>query len=212
MQAGGIIITSWIIAFIEQFGYISIFLLIALENVFPPIPSEIILAFGGFMTTHTELTVLGVVSVATAGSVFGAAILYFIGYKINAKKLDAVIGRYGGALGLKSNNLHQAFALFRRYKNWAVFLCRMIPIIRSLISIPAGMAGMKFKLFIFLTAAGTFLWNLLLVSIGAMLGESWEEALSFVRLYQEITYLIIVLAGAAYFVYRSIKKKRQGNK
>lgn len=201
-------ITNWIIAFIEHYGYISILLLIAVENIFPPIPSEIILAFGGFMTTHTELTVGGVILTATAGSIIGAAILYWIGSMLNAKKLDAVVSRYGGVLRLKSDHLHKAFSLFRRHRYWAVFLCRMIPIIRSLISIPAGMSKMKFKIFILLTAAGTLIWNTLLVGMGALLGESWEQVMAFVRIYQEVTYLLAAVLGVGYLLYKRLKSRK----
>lgn len=206
---GVIIITSWIIGFIGRFGYISIFALIAVENVFPPIPSEIILAFGGFMATYTELTVVGVVLTATAGSVLGASILYKAGSILNAKRLDAIIDRYGSALGLKTKNMHKAFSLFRQYRYWAVFLCRMIPIIRSLISIPAGMSKMNFRTFLLLTTAGTLIWNFLLVGVGAVLGESWEEVLVFINVYHEITYLFFILAGIAYVLHRIINKKKQ---
>jgi membrane protein DedA with SNARE-associated domain len=205
---GGIIITTWIIEFIERFGYLSIFALIAVENIFPPIPSEIILTFGGFMTTHTELTVIGVVLTATAGSILGAAILYKIGSLLNVKRLDSVIENYGGILGLKAKDIHKSFSLFRRYKYYAVFLCRMVPIVRSLISIPAGMTKMKFGTFILLTAAGTFLWNLLLVSVGAMLGESWERVLVFINVYHEITYIFLFLAVIAYVVYRILNRNK----
>ena len=202
-------ITSWIIEFIERFGYISIFVLIAVENIFPPIPSEIILAFGGFMTTNTELTVLGVVLTATLGSVLGATILYKIGSLLNIKRLDAVIDSYGSILGLRAKDMHKAFSLFRRFRYWAVFLCRMVPIVRSLISIPAGMTKMKFGVFILLTTAGTLIWNLLLVSVGAMLGESWEKVLGFINVYHEITYIFFILAAIAYLAYRIINKNKQ---
>lgn len=206
---GGIIITGWIIEFIESFGYISIFALIAVENIFPPIPSEIILTFGGFMTTHTELTVIGVVLTATAGSILGAAILYKIGSLLNVKRLDSFIENYGGMIGLKAKDMHRAFSLFRRFKYYAVFLCRMVPIVRSLISIPAGMTKMKFGVFILLTAAGTLIWNLLLVSVGAMLGESWEKVLVFINVYHEITYIFLFLAVIAYVVYRIMNRNKQ---
>jgi membrane protein DedA with SNARE-associated domain len=209
IDEGGIIITAWMMELIEQFGYASIFVLIAMENVFPPLPSEIILAFGGFVTTYTKLTILGVIAAATAGSVVGAAILYKIGSILNAKKLDAVINRYGGILGLKVENMHKSFSLFRRYSYWAVFLCRMIPIMRSLISIPAGMSKMNFRTFLILTTTGTLIWNSLLVSAGALLGKSWEDVLDFIRVYQEITYLLLFLTGTAYIVlYYKVKRKR----
>ena len=206
----GVTITIWIIEFIERFGYASIFALITVENIFPPIPSEIILAFGGFMTTHTELTVIGVALTATAGSVLGAAILYKIGSLLNAKRLDSLIDNYGGILGLKAKDMHNAFKLFRRFKYYAIFFCRMIPIVRSLISIPAGMTKMKFGVFMLLTTAGTLIWNLLFVIIGAMLGESWEEALVFINVYHEITYIFFILVAIAYLTYRFMIRNKKG--
>jgi membrane protein DedA with SNARE-associated domain len=179
------------------------------ENIFPPIPSEIILTFGGFMTTHTKLTVIGVILTATAGSVLGAAILYKIGSILSIKRLDAVIDRYGVILGLKAKDMHKAFSLFRRYRYYAVFLCRMVPIVRSLISIPAGMTKMKFGIFILLTTAGTLIWNILLVSAGAILGESWEKVLVFINVYHEITYIFFILAAIAYLGYRIINKNKR---
>ncbi|MDF2591724.1 MAG: alkaline phosphatase [Clostridia bacterium] len=202
-------ITSWIIEFIEKFGYLSIFLLIAIENIFPPIPSEVILTFGGFMTTHTKLTIPGVVLTATAGSTLGAAVLYKIGSLLNPKRLDAVIDNYGFVLGLKAKDMHKAFSLFRRFKYSAVFLCRMVPIVRSLISIPAGMTKMKFGVFVLLTTAGTLLWNLLLVSVGAIMGESWEKVLVFINIYHEITYLIFISAAIAYLIYRITNRNKK---
>src|SRR5690606_30525922 len=139
---------NWITDFMEQFGYIGIFLLIALENVFPPIPSEVILTFGGFMTTYSDLTMTGVIVAATLGSVLGAVILYGAGYMLNVDRLEAIIDKWGKYLRLKKEDVRKADAWFDKYGYWTVLFCRMIPLIRSLISIPAGMAKMKFGLFL----------------------------------------------------------------
>jgi membrane protein DedA with SNARE-associated domain len=112
-------------------------------------------------------------------------------------------------LGLKAKDMHKAFSLFRRYRYYAVFLCRMVPIVRSLISIPAGMTKMKFGIFILLTTAGTLIWNILLVSAGAILGESWEKVLVFINVYHEITYIFFILAAIAYLGYRIINKNKR---
>ena len=169
---------SWITDFMEQFGYIGIFLMIALENVFPPIPSEVILPFGGFMTTYTELTVVGVIIASTAGSVVGAVILYGIGLLLDVERLEKIIDRWGHILRVTKEDIHKADAWFDKYGVWTVFFCRMVPLIRSLISIPAGMSNMKFSLFLIFTFFGTLIWNIILVSIGAALGENWEESQS----------------------------------
>lgn len=198
---------EWIIGLMEQFGYIGIFFLILLENIFPPVPSEIILTFGGFMTTYTHLTIIGVISVATAGSVAGASILYGIGKLLNVERLEKMVNRWGHVLRLKVSDIHKADAWFDRYGYGAVFFGRMVPLIRSLISIPAGMSDMKFIPFLLYTTLGTLIWNVFLVSTGVILGKSWEKILTFMDVYSNITYAVIGLAVIA-FIFFWIRKKR----
>lgn len=199
---------QWIINFMEQFGYFGTFLMILLENVFPPIPSEVILTFGGFMTTNTDMTIIGVVTSATFGSVAGAVILYGIGRMLNVNKLEKIISRFGHILRVKVSDIQKANSWFTRYGYKAIFLCRMIPLVRSLISIPAGMANMKFNLFLFYTTVGTLIWNIALVSAGAVLGESWESVLGFMDVYSNIIYGILGLAIIAFCIMWFLKKKR----
>ncbi|CAH0347252.1 DedA family protein [Bacillus sp. CECT 9360] len=199
---------NWITDFMEQFGYLGIFLMIALENVFPPIPSEVILSFGGYMTTKTDLTVPGVVAAATIGSVVGAVILYGIGRLLDVERLEKIVDRWGHILRVTKADIHKADAWFDKYGYWTVFFCRMIPLIRSLISIPAGMSNMKFGLFLLFTTAGTLIWNIILVSVGAALGESWEDILSFMEIYSNIAYALIAV-GIVVFVILFIRKKRR---
>lgn len=199
---------NWIINFMEQFGYLGTFLMILLENVFPPIPSEVILTFGGFMTTNTDMTVIGVVTSATAGSVAGAAILYGIGRLLNVNKLEKIISRFGNILRVKVSDIQKANSWFARYGYKAIFFCRMIPLVRSLISIPAGMANMKFNLFLLYTTAGTLIWNIVLVSAGAMLGESWQSVLDFMNVYSSITYTILGLTFVVFCALWFLKRKR----
>ncbi|GIP48654.1 Inner membrane protein YqjA [compost metagenome] len=184
---------NWITDFMEQFGYFGVFLLIALENVFPPIPSEVILTFGGFMTTYTSMTPVGVIVFSTLGSVLGAVILYGIGYLVNVDRLEGWIERYGRFLRLKKEDIRRADAWFDRYGYWTVLFCRMIPLIRSLISIPAGMSKMKFGLFLLFTTIGTLIWNVALVLLGAAVGGSWEEIVAFMDVYSNIAYAVIAL-------------------
>ncbi|KZL89284.1 DedA family protein [Clostridium magnum] len=199
---------NWIINFMEQFGYLGTFLMILLENVFPPIPSEVILTFGGFMTTNTDMTVIGVVTSATAGSVAGAAILYGIGRLLNVNKLEKIISCFGNILRVKVSDIQKANSWFARYGYKAIFFCRMIPLVRSLISIPAGMENMKFNLFLLYTTAGTLIWNIVLVSAGAILGESWQSVLDFMSVYSSITYTILGLTFFVFCVLWFLKRKR----
>ena len=132
---------EWIKGLVEQFGYWGVFFLIAIENVFPPIPSEVILTFSGFLTYSTNLTVFGVVLVSTAGSVIGAVILYGIGLLLDVERLEKIIDKYGKVLRLTREDIYKADAWFDKYGIWTVLFCRVIPLVRSLISIPAGMSN-----------------------------------------------------------------------
>ncbi|MGM1047100.1 membrane protein DedA, SNARE-associated domain [Paenibacillus uliginis N3/975] len=199
---------NWITHFMEQFGYFGIFLMIALENVFPPIPSEVILTFGGFMTTYTDLTIPGVILAATLGSVIGAVILYGIGLLLDVERLEKIIDRWGHILRVKKEDIRRADAWFDKYGYWTVLFCRMVPLIRSLISIPAGMSNMKFGMFLLFTTLGTLIWNIILVSIGAALGESWEDILAFMDVYSNIAYAVIAVA-AIVFVVLFIRKRKK---
>ena len=159
----------------EQYGYPGLFFLIFLENVFPPIPSEVILPFGGFLTIHTSLHIPGVVFFARLGALAGAVVLYGVGALLNRERLTKLVeGKVGKILRLKGEDIAKADAWFRSKGRITVFFCRCVPVVRSLISIPAGMSRMKFSLFFLYTTAGTLIWNILLVSLGAFMGESWE--------------------------------------
>jgi membrane protein DedA with SNARE-associated domain len=199
---------SWITHFMEQFGYFGIFLLMCLENVFPPIPSELILTFGGFMTTYSDMNILGVIFSATGGSVLGAVILYGVGMLLGVERLLKIIDKWGKYLRIKQKDILKADDWFDRRGYWTVLFCRMIPLVRSIISIPAGMSNMKFPLFLFFTMVGTLIWNLILVTAGALLGNSWDKVLYYMGIYSNIIYCIL---GVLVFVYLiiTIKKKRK---
>ncbi|WP_404454119.1 DedA family protein [Virgibacillus necropolis] len=202
---------NWITDFMEQFGYLGIFLMMALENLFPPIPSEIVLPFGGFMTTYSHLSVVGVILAATAGSVIGAIILYGIGLMIDVERLEKIVDRWGHIIRIKKEDIQKADTWFDKYGYWTVLFCRMIPLIRSLISIPAGMSNMKFWLFLLFTTVGTLAWNIILVSVGAALGESWEDILEFMDVYSTVAYIIIatgMVLLVLLYIRRLAKRKR----
>jgi len=198
---------NWIIDIMNQFGYVGITLLIAIENIFPPIPSEVILTFGGFMTTHTSLTVWGVIIAATIGSLLGAIVLYGVGWFLSAELLGNLLeGRVGKILHFKKDDVYKASDWFNSKGKSTVLFCRCIPVIRSLISIPAGMAKMKFGVFCLLTTIGSFVWNIILVYLGVTAGASWEKIGAGTSLYTEITVIIlvviIVLLGLLYYIKR----------
>jgi membrane protein DedA with SNARE-associated domain len=183
----------WITETMDAYGYLGIFLLIALENLFPPIPSEVILTFGGFMTTTSGLSVIGVIAAATAGSVAGAICLYGVGKMLSVNRLEALIMRYGKIFRLKPEDIRKAYAWFDKYGAWAVFLGRLVPLIRSLISVPAGSAGMSFFPFLALTTIGSLIWNTALVYIGSAVGASWETIVGYMDLYSNAVYALLGL-------------------
>lgn len=199
---------NWITDIMNEYGYLGIMLLVALENVFPPVPSEIILTFGGFMTQTSNLTIFGVIMASTAGSVIGAVVLYCIGLLMDVENLEKIIEKWGHALRLTKKDIHRADNWFDRYGGWAVFLCRFVPLIRSLISLPAGMSNMKLVPFLLLSTLGTAIWNTVLVLLGASVGESWQVIVDYLDIYSTVIYIVLAISlGVILIIY--IKKRKQ---
>lgn len=201
-----------ILKLMGEYGNLAVFLLILIENLFPPIPSEVILTFGGVMTTCTEMTAAGVILAATAGSVSGAVVLYFVGRLIPAEVLGRLFsGRVGKLLHFDAGDVELAKTWFARKGTAAVFLCRLVPIVRSLISIPAGISQMRLVPFLFLTAAGSLLWNTVLVLLGKAAGDSWERVTEAFGIYSDV-FLMILGTGLllAVMMYRSREGRKQG--
>ena len=183
-----------VISIMNQFGYFGVFFLIAVENIFPPIPSEVILLFGGFMTTSTNLSVLGVIIAATLGSLLGAIVLYFVGKILNKERLKRIVsGKIAKVLRLKASDIESADHWFDTKGNKTVFFCRFIPIVRSLISIPAGMSEMPMLKFLIYTIAGSTIWNTVLIVIGNKVGENWVNILNIFENYSHITLIVLIL-------------------
>ena len=181
---------EFILSIMEQFGYLGVFLMIAIENIFPPIPSEVILLFGGFMTTYTKLNILGMVIASTFGSLIGALALYYIGRVFNKERLKKIIsGKIGKVLRLKNSDIDKADHWFDTKGNKTVFFCRFIPIVRSLISIPAGMSKMPMLKFLVYTILGSLIWNLVLIVIGSIVGENW---VSILNIFDTYSHLVVI--------------------
>lgn len=205
---------SWIIDIMEKFGYYGICFLIAIENLFPPIPSEVILTFGGFMTTFTTLTVWGVIISATIGSLLGAIILYGVGRILSPERLGKILdGKIGQLLHLKKEDVFKASDWFNKRGKTTVLFCRCIPVIRSLISIPAGMAKMQFGIFLLMTTIGSLVWNIILVYLGVTAGASWEKITASTDIYTKVTIVVLGLAFviAAFLFFKSRLKKDKKN-
>mgnify|MGYP005809012531 FL=1 len=205
---------QFIINAMEQFGYIGVFLLIAIENIFPPIPSEVILVFGGFMTTYTSLSIPIMVLAATLGSLLGAIVLYYIGKIFNKERLKRIVnGKVGKVLRLKASDIEKADKWFDTKGNKTVFFCRFIPIVRSLISIPAGMSEMPMKKFLLYTISGSLIWNTVLIIVGSIVGDKWETIVGYLDNFSNIILIILVIIFVvAMYYWFVIRKKKQSKK
>ena len=201
---------EFIISLMGQFGYFGVFFLIALENVFPPIPSEVILLFGGFMTTYTSLNIALMVVAATLGSLLGAIVLYYIGKILNKERLKRIVsGKVGKVLRLKEKDIDMADHWFDTKGNKTVFFCRFIPIVRSLISIPAGMSEMPMAKFLLYTTVGSAIWNTVLIVIGNRVGENWESILGVFDQYSHIVLILLILIFVLFIVWFYTKKQKK---
>lgn len=200
-----------ILSIMGKYGYIGVFLLIMIENVFPPIPSEVILLFGGFMTTYTKLSILGMTISSTIGSLLGAIILYYIGKIFNKDRLKKIIsGKVGKILRLRDNDIDNADRWFDNKGNKTVFFCRFIPLVRSLISIPAGMSEMPMFKFLLYTLFGSLIWNTVLIIVGSIVGDNWVRIVSILDTYSHIVVvtLFIIVVLCIYLFYKKRSKRK----
>ncbi|MDE5630099.1 MAG: DedA family protein [Bacilli bacterium] len=187
-----------IISIINKFGYIGILLLIAIENIFPPIPSEVILTFSGFIAESAELNIFLIIIYSTLGSVLGAIILYFFGVLLINSKISKL-------LHLKEENIKNSIATFKQKGIKSVFFCRLVPILRSLISIPAGLSKMNFPIFLALTTVGSLIWNTILILLGNMVGENYYLVADFISSYYKVIILAVIII---YIIIKRHKAKK----
>lgn len=199
---------QFVISMMEQFGYFGIFFLIFIENIFPPIPSEVVLLFGGFMTTNTQLHLLGMIIFSTLGSTAGAIVLYYIGKIFNKERLKRILsGKIGKVLRLKNSDIDKADHWFDTKGNKTVFFCRFIPVVRSLISIPAGMSEMPIPKFLIYTISGSLIWNMVLLFVGNKVGENWKAIVGIMSQYSHIILILLIICFIGFVIYYYSKKK-----
>lgn len=207
---------NFIIVLMNKYGYPGIFFLITIENLFPPIPSEVILTLGGFMTTYTSLHVIGVIFFSTLGSLFGAILLYFVGKLISPDRLlKFAAGKTGKILHLKAADIAKSITWFQKKGNKTVLYCRFVPILRSLISIPAGMSGMKQSIFLMYTTIGSVIWNSVLIILGRLVGNSWQSVTAVIAQYSFFTktlLLLLCLIAVASFYKKRFQNKKSGSR
>lgn len=194
---------SWIADTLAAMGYLGVALLTFVENIFPPIPSELVLPLAGYLVSQGAMTLPGAIAAGTAGSVLGALLFYGAGRRLGEERLKVFLDRHGRWLTLSRKDIEHPSEWFRRRGKVTVLVCRMIPGLRSLISIPAGIHAMPLPSFLLFTTIGTVMWTVLLVWAGYVLGANFERVKEFV---DPVTWLLLALAVALY-LWRVVRHK-----
>lgn len=217
MHLGDILnaINEWALGIISTLGYPGLGLVMFLENVFPPIPSEIVLPLAGWLTLgeDAQFTLVGVTIVGAIGSVVGAFFFYGLGRWFDEFRVRYLLQRFGKWFMLSEGDLDTALEWFDRFDEYVIFFGRMVPIVRSLISVPAGLAKMNIPRFAAYTAVGTALWSFLLAFAGRLLGENWHLVSDIVNEYENVVLIAGVLVVVGFFGYRfwQRQKAEKGN-
>lgn len=167
---------EWIIDIIRQGGYTGIFLLMVIENVIPPIPSEVIMGFAGIAVAHGQMQFWPLLAIGTAGSVAGNWFWYLVGDRLGYRRLHPLVDRWGRWLGTNWDEVEKANAFFRSHGQWIVFALRFSPVLRTAVSLPAGLSHMPQWRFFLFTAAGAAIWNAALIMAGSLLARYLAEA------------------------------------
>jgi membrane protein DedA with SNARE-associated domain len=197
-------VSDWITGF-EEMGSLGIAVLMFAENVFPPIPSELIMPLAGFSAARGELDLMIVIIAGSIGSLLGALLWYYIGRKIGAERLERWAAKHGRWLTLSPNEVEQSCAWFNRHGGKAVFIGRLIPAVRTLISVPAGIAGMPLGSFLLYSAAGTILWTALLATAGYLLESQYDKVAHWMNPISNVVIGLVVLG----YLYRVVRFRQR---
>lgn len=196
-------IIDWLVNVISVLGYPGVFISVFLESFFAPIPSEIILPFSGFVASLGSMNIYFVILVATVAAYLGSLPFYFIG-KWGEKPVLEFLNKFGKYLFIKKSDVKKGFEVFDKYGSGVVFVGRLVPIIRTLISFPAGVSKMNFLKFTSFTLFGSLLWNIILTYSGYLLGDNWEKIANIVGQYENVIIALCILLFLLY-VGRGIK-------
>ncbi|MER7014622.1 DedA family protein [Saccharopolyspora sp. NPDC000359] len=203
ISTGGLV--GWVTGLMETIGGPGAGLAVALENLFPPIPSEVILPLAGFAAARGSLSLVGAILWTTLGSVVGAVVLYYLGAWLGRARTRAIAVRLPL---VKVADVDRTEAWFARHGTKAVLLGRMVPIFRSFISLPAGVERMALLPFLALTALGSLVWNTALVLAGYLLGQSWWLVESYIGIFQNVV-ILAVLVAVTWFVVTRVRRARR---
>lgn len=193
---------EWITSIVEAMGYIGIAVLMFIENVFPPIPSELIMPMAGFAAARGDFTLVGAIIAGTVGSVLGQYPLYYLGAALGEARLKRLADRYGKWFTVSSADIDRASRWFRRRGPMTIFLCRLVPGIRSLISIPAGINHMNLVSFTLYSTAGMAIWAALLAIAGYELGANYHLVESWIGPWSKVIVAVVGLGIIGWLSYR----------
>ena len=191
---------------IESIGVIGAGVFIAIESIVIPLPSELVLLLSGFNVSIGEFSFFPVWIATTIGSLVGAFVLYGIGFAVSREGINNLVAKFGKYVGIKQRDVDSAFTWFEKYGSFVIFFGRLIPLIRSLVSIPAGLAKMNLLRFTTLTVAGSGIWNALWIYIGIQLGDRWREAEEWAKYFDYGVYALVVLFVIV-FVTKMIRRR-----
>lgn len=207
MIAGSV--QQWVTSLMDTLGAPGAGLAIALENLFPPLPSEVILPLAGFAAGAGKMGLLAAVLWTTAGSVVGALALYGLGAWLGRERTIALASKVPL---VKASDIEKSEDWFARHGTKAVFFGRMVPVFRSLISVPAGVERMPLPVFLGLTTLGSAIWNTAFIMAGYLLGENWTKVSGYVSTYSKIILGVVALALVAFVVRRVVRSRKENRK
>ncbi|MBI2137746.1 DedA family protein [Candidatus Woesearchaeota archaeon] len=197
-------LSGFFAAIVAAGGYPGIFILMVLESMVFPVPSELVMPFAGFLVADGKLNLWIVITVSSLASVTGSIISYFIAYS-GGKEL---IHKFGRFVLLNKEELEWTEGWFRKHGSITILISRFIPVVRHLISIPAGLARMDLKRFILFTAVGATAWNSFLLWVGMQLRERWELVHQYSR-QLDVLAVALLVAAVAYYAYRHLRRRRR---
>jgi membrane protein DedA with SNARE-associated domain len=195
-------ITGFLLDMVERLGAVGVGFAILLETVIPPIPSEAVLGLAGVLINDGRLSIVPVVLCATLGSILGAVFFYYVGRALGPRRSHAFLDRLPL---VETEDVDKTFAWFERHGRSAVFFGRMVPIVRSFISVPAGVVRMPFAQFVLYSAAGSLIWNSVLIGLGVAAGDFVQQNLH----YLDYAVVAAVALGIGYLVYKRAKDVRR---
>jgi len=203
------VIKVWVESIISTMGYPGLYLVMFLENVFPPIPSEVVLPLAGSLTLTGKFSIPMITIVGMLGSLTGAFLFYGLGKWLGEPRVRLLMAKFGKYALLSTDDLDRSLEWFEKYDDWVIFFSRMVPIVRSLISIPAGIASMNFAKFSFYTILGTALWSFVLSFGGRLLGEQWPLIADYINTYQNVVLVLVVICVVIFIAFRLINKSNK---